>query len=280
MLPGTLPLLPVGGAGRSRPLSPPLCAVSPFHNNLYPEPGSGATAAAGFSYDIEVEFTHAYQRHLLTYLCQHQFQLLAYRGASGPQPLRAGLPTWFAKSFCGLVGPIQLSCQPRYKVYVCRQTKFELGDIVQPDLVSGALAPGATLVLDPAGRLRRSSEPAPAGSIALRNEMAAGTGAVTVGLAAPINGEYWPFCAFRCESKQEAVLTPHDEVALFAAPASLQPGTLVSHLDAPGSLLPFTSHTPFYTLTMRDDSHTLVADWPTLATPVAAGTSLARLLRM
>ena len=35
-LPGTLPLLPVGGAGRSRPLSPPLCAVSPFHDNLYP----------------------------------------------------------------------------------------------------------------------------------------------------------------------------------------------------------------------------------------------------
>ena len=133
-------------------------------------------------------------------LCQHQFQLLAYRGASGPQPLRAGLPTWFAKSFCGLVGPIQLSCQPRYKVYVCRQTKFELGDVVRPDLLSGTLAPGATLVLDPAGRLRRSSEPAPAGSIALRNEMAAGTGAVTVGLAAPINGEYWPFCAFRCES--------------------------------------------------------------------------------
>ena len=254
--------------------------MSPFHDHSYPEPGSGTTAAAGFSYDIAVEFTRAYQRHLLTYLCQHQFQLLAYRGASGPQPLRAGLPTWFAESFCGFVEPIRLNCQPCYKVYVSRQTEFGFGDVVQPDLVSGTLTLGTTLVLDPAGRLRRSQEPAPAGSVALRNEMAAGTGPVTVGLAAPINGEYRPFCAFRCDSQQEAVLTPHDEVALFAAPASLRSGTLVSHLDAPGSLLTFTNHTPFYTLTMRDDSHTLVADWPTLATPVAAGASLARLLRM
>ena len=210
---------------------------------------------ANFSYDIEVGFTHAYQRHLLTYLCQHQFQLLAYRGASGPPPLRAGLPTWFAESFCGFVEPIRLNCQPCYKVYVSRQTEFDFGDVVQPDLVSGTLTLGTTLVLDPAGRLRRSQEPAPAGSIALRNEMAAGAGPVTVGLAAPINGEYRPFCAFRSEPQQEAVLTPHDEVALFAAPSLLRPGALVSHLNAPGCLLTFAAHTPFYTLKYPDKSN-------------------------
>ena len=58
-----------------------------------------ALNSSGTIFSIDFDFGSADQRTILDYLQKNNYKLFGYKGASGPNQVSAGLPTWFAEPF-------------------------------------------------------------------------------------------------------------------------------------------------------------------------------------
>ena len=50
-------------------------------------------------FKIDFDFTSNEQKTILEYLQANNFKLMGYKGATGPNQVSAGLPTWFSEPY-------------------------------------------------------------------------------------------------------------------------------------------------------------------------------------
>lgn len=210
------------------------------------------------TYSMNFDFTSSDQRNVLTYLQANNYQLLAYKGADGPNILTVGLPTWFAVPFGNIFGLVDIDYTPMYKVYVFNQAKIAANTTIQMQVLSGELGLGNALTFNQDGSFSGSGE-APAGSINLKNDRPAGTPNVTVGLAGLVNlptgAQYLPFCAFTLPPQNSITMTPKETVAMFAARVSLQSGNVQAAAAAPGCSFVFSGSDTNFDLMIKDSTY-------------------------
>ena len=230
------------------------------------------------TYKILFDFTSQDQRTLLQYLQANNYQLLAYKGATGPNQVTAGLPTWFAQPFGSVFGSIEIDYTPQYKVYVYNSTVIGANTTIQMQAISGLVGLGKSLVFNADGSFSPGTVTAPTDGIVLQNNRPAGTPNVTVGLAAYINGQYLPFCAFTSTPQGSVAMTPHESVCLFAAMTSLQSGSVTAVATAPGVSFSFSAAAPVYTLAIAPSTYAVIGSGSSIVTDVNSGASLAQLL--
>lgn len=230
------------------------------------------------TYKILFDFTSDSQRQLLQYLQANKYQLLAYKGATGPQQVTAGLPTWFAQPFGSVFGSVEIDYTPQYKVYVYNSATIGANTTIQMQAISGLVGLGTALTINADGSFTPSTVSAPIDGIVLQNNMPSGNPNVTVGLAAYINGQYLPFCAFTSTPQGSVAMTPHESVCLFAAQLSLQSGSVTAAAAAPGVTFSFSAAAPVYNLAIAPSTYAVVGSGSSIVTTVSSGTSLAQLL--
>ena len=209
--------------------------------------------AAGTTYSMSFDFTSATEKKVLQYLQTNGYQLLAYRGASGPGQVGVGLPTWFALPFTSLFGKVEIDYTPTYKIYVFNQATIAVNTQIKMKILSNEVELGTAWKLEPDGIFLPNGS-APAGSIELTNERQSGTPNITVGLAGlvstPLGQQYLPFCAFTMRAQSTIRMQPKDDVAMFAAQVDLQSGTVQANAAAAGCIFTFNESHKSYQVTV------------------------------
>lgn len=230
------------------------------------------------TFTMNFDFTSASQQAVLDQLQAGDFTLLAYRGASGPSQVSAGLPTWFAVPFTNIFGVVQIAYTPQYKVYVFNQSTIAANTVIQMQVLSNEIGLGTALNFNEDGSFT-SAGSSPAGSITLNNLRPAGTPNVTVGLAGLVNlptgNEYLPFCAFTLTPQGSISMTPSENVAMMAAQLNLQSGNVQANASAPGCSFIFDSSDIAYQLMVTPSTLAITNQPGTLpVTPLSAGQAL------
>lgn len=231
-------------------------------------------------YTIDFDFSSSSQNTILKYLQDNNYKLMGYKGASGPNQVTSGLPTWFAEPFINMLPITEIEYEPLYKVYVSDQEVIGANTTVKVSAMSNEYPLGTSLIMDSAGNFTTNpADPAPAGTITIQNGRPAGTPNVTVGLAAKVNGEYSPFCAFTCTPEGSVNMAPTEKVCLFAAQTNLVSGSVVGATTTPGCSFDFDSSNIAYSLEMIPSTFgiTNVSGTSSVA-PVGSGASLVQLL--
>jgi hypothetical protein len=235
-------------------------------------------AVGGTIYTIGFDFTSNEQKSILQYLQANNYSLFGYKGASGPNQVAAGLPTWFKVPYVGVFGSVEIDYEPMYKVYVFNQAVIGTNTTIKMQAMSMEFPLGTALQFNPDGTFSKMGT-APAGTITVLNTRPAGTDNVTVGLAAKVNGEYQPFCAFTCTPQGSVSMAPNEKVCLFAAQTSLQSGSVLGNMTAPGCTFEFNSSNVNYNLLMIPSTYGIESAPGSLpVTAVSSGASLSQLL--
>jgi len=226
------------------------------------------------AYSMNFDFTSAPQLEVLQQLQDGNYTLLAYRGASGPRQIAAGLPTWFSVPFSEIFGLFDISYEPLYKVYVFNQAEVAANTVVQMQAISNEVPLGTALNFLEDGTFT-SAGTSPDGTITLTNQRPAGTNNVTVGLAGqvtlPSGTQYLPFCAFTVTPLGSVRMSPTENVAMMAAQLNLQSGNVQADASAPGCSFVFNSSAVDYDL-MVTPSTLAITNAPN-SLPVTALTS-------
>jgi len=241
---------------------------------------TASTASAGTIFNIKFDFTSASQKDILRYLQKNGYNLYGYKGAKGPRQVTAGLPTWFAVPYINLFGHVDIAYEPLFKVYVSQQSEIGPNTTLIVSEMSEEFPLGTSLIFNADGTFTtNSANPAPPGTISLLNNRLASTPNITVGLAAKVNGNYSPFCAFTLTPKGGLNMEPIENVCLFAAQTSLQSGSVVGQAAAPGCTFDFSATTIDYSLEMIPAIYGIKSGPGTNpVTKISAGDSLSELL--
>lgn len=227
---------------------------------------------------ISFDFTSADQRAILKQLQDGGYKLLGFKGASGPTQISAGLPTWFAEPFNDMFGQVEIDYEPLYKVFVYNKAVIAANTTIQMQALSDPIPLGSWLVFNQDGSFATGSAIAPNGSIVLNNNTAPGTPDITVGLAALVNGEYLPFCAFNSTPQGAITMTPHEEICLFAAQTDLVSGSVTGVAVTPGCEFSFSAENMEYDLAIAPSTFQIISAGGPAVTPVSAGSDLLELL--
>lgn len=234
--------------------------------------------AGGTVYTIGFDFTSQSQKTILQYLQANGYSLFGYKGATGPNQVSAGLPTWFKVPYSGVFGSVEIDYEPLYKVYVFNQATIGANTTIKMQAMSIEVPLGTALQFNPDGSFSQMGT-APDGMITVLNSRPAGTDNVTIGLAAMVDGAYQPFCAFTCTPQGSVSMAPNEKVCLFAAQTNLQSGSVVGNMTAPGCTFEFNSGSVNYNLQMIDSTYGIESAPGGLpVTEVSSGASLAQLL--
>lgn len=229
-------------------------------------------------FKIDFDFTSASQKAILGELQTAGYQLMGYKGASGPSQVTAGLPTWFVEPYGEMFGKVEIDYEPLYKVYVYNEATIGTNTTIQMESLSTEIGLGTAVTFNADGTFSTTNN-APAGIITLFNNRPANTSNVTVGLAAKVNGSYAPFCAFTCTPQGSVSMEPNEKVVLFAAKTDLVSGSVVGNAASPGCTFDFNASDIVYDLEMI--AHTYGITSAPLANPVteiSSGASLSKLL--
>jgi hypothetical protein len=252
--------------------------IAPSLNVYAAEPITEAMVAAAVSaastYTIEFDFRSAAEKAILTDLQKGKYQLLAYKGASGPSQVTAGLPTWFAMPFTNIYGDFKVNYTPVYKVYVYNEVDISEDTVITMDALSQEVTLGTALTFQPDGSFKIASSPAQPGAIKLTNNRPGGTTNLTVGLAAKINGVFAPFCAFTITPGGSINMVPHENVCMFAAQTSLQSGSVTASAAAPGSIIELVGSTQLYQLTIEESTFAVIGANGTVVTLIPSDQTL------
>lgn len=213
----------------------------------------------GTTYKIGFDFTTVDQRNNLDYLQNNNYQLLAYKGASGPNQVTAGIPVWFAEPFANMFGTVEIDYEPLYKVYVYNSAVIGEDTTIKMQILSDAIGLGTELIFNQDGSFTTGPTPVSAGSIMVKNNTAATTPNVTIGLAALINGQYLPFCAFTSTPQGAISMTPHETVCIFAAQTSLKSGSVTAAAASPGCSFSFSAAEQQFELAIADGTYQVVS---------------------
>lgn len=235
----------------------------------------------GTVYHMRFDFSSADQRAVLEKLQANHYQLIAYKGAQGPNQVSSGLPTWFSVPFGNIFGEVDISYAPKYKVYVFNQAVIAAYTTIEMQSLSDEVSLGTALNFTQAGAFTSAGSSGP-GSITLTNQRPAGTPNITVGLAGLVNiptgPQYLPFCAFTLTPLGSITMTPIEQVAIMAAQVNLQSGNVQANAAAPGATLTFSPSAINFDL-MVEDSTFQITNVPgtTPVQPLSSGQSLSYL---
>lgn len=211
-------------------------------------------------YSIDFNFTSAPQQAVLQYLQNNNYQLLAYKGATGPNQVTAGLPTWFAVPFGNIFGAVEIDYTPQYKIYVFNQATIAANTTIQMQSLSSEVGLGTALNFQPTGAFTSAGSSKP-GTITLNNQRPAGTPNITVGLAGLVNlpsgTQYLPFCAFTLTPMGSITMAPTENVAMMAAQVNLQSGNVQANASAPGCSFTFDSSKITYNLMVTPSTYAI-----------------------
>lgn len=233
---------------------------------------------ADTKYEIGFNFTNAKQKELLKYLQANQYQLIAYKGAKGPNQVSAGLPTWFSVPFGNMFGEVLIDYTPKYKVYVFNSTKIAANTVISTQVLSAEIGLGNTLCFEQDGSFTAAGASGD-GTITLRDNRPPGTPDVTIGLAGQVTlptGEvYLPFCAFTMTPQGSIIMEPMEQVAIMAARVNLQSGNVQAQASSPGCSFTFSEQTVNYELMVAESTYALIsAPGSAAVTPLSSGASL------
>lgn len=232
----------------------------------------------GTVYNINFDFTRADQKTILQYLQNNNYSLYGFKGASGPNQVKEGVPVWFTVPFEEMFGNVDIAYEPLYKVYAFNQHEIAPNTTIKMDALSIELPLGTSIEFNADGTFSNKKD-APAGSISIINQRPAGTPNITVGLAAKVNGIFQPFCAFTCTPQGSVNMAPHETVCLFAAQADLKSGSVVGNAAAPGCSFVFDSNRINYSLEMLASTYGINSTpGGTLVTTFGSNASLNELL--
>ena len=59
-------------------------------------------------FKIDFDFKSAEQKTILEYLQANKFKLMGYKGATGPNQVSAGVPTWFVEPYIEMFGRVKI----------------------------------------------------------------------------------------------------------------------------------------------------------------------------
>ena len=229
-------------------------------------------------YKIDFDFKSQKQDAILKDLQAGNYKLFGFKGATGPNQITAGLPTWFAKSYMEMFGEVEIDYEPLYKVYVFNQATIGLNMTIHMEALSAEVPLGTALTYNNDGSFSISSNARP-GTISLSNARSAGTSNITVGLAAKVNGQYAPFCAFTSTPQGVVVMEPNDKIALFASQYNLVSGSVIGNTLNSGCTFEFNHSSIKYDLEMMP-VHYGITNTPEglFVTEISTGTSLIHIL--
>lgn len=205
---------------------------------------------SGTVFTIDFDFSSADQQAILQQLQADGYSLLGYKGAKGDNQVTAGLPTWFVEPYLEMFGSVEIDYEPMYKVYVYNQASIGANTIIQMQAMSIPLPLGTAVTFNQDGTFSAVAGGAPAGIITVLNNRPANTLPVTVGLAAYVNGDYAPFCAFTSQPQNSVSMEPVENVCLFAAKTNQVSGSVVANAAAPGCTFDFDAASVNYNLQM------------------------------
>lgn len=219
-----------------------------------------ATKLTATPFSMSFDFTSAANQQILAQLQQGNFQLLAYRGATGPNQVSAGLPTWFAVSFGDIFGKVDINYIPKFKIYAFNQATIAANTTIQMQSLSDEVQLGTALNFTATGAFTSAGSSAPQ-TLTLVNQRPAGSPNITVGLAGEINlpsgSVFLPFCAFTLAPLNSITMAPTENVALMAAQVGLQSGNVQANASAPGCSFSFDDTTDAYDLQVLPSSFTI-----------------------
>ncbi len=234
----------------------------------------------GTIFNIDFNFAPATQNEILQYLQANDYKLMGYKGARGPGQVTSGLPTWFVLPFVDIFAQVNIEYEPLYKVYVSQQSTIGPNTSLQVSALSQEFPLGTSLIFNGDGTFTTDNDnPAPPGTISLLNNRVATTPNVTVGLAAKVNGEFSPFCAFTLTPQGSVNMEPMENACLFAAQTNLQSGSVVGQAATPGCLFDFNASHINYSLEMISRTFGILeVPETTPVTKITSGASLIQLL--
>jgi len=236
------------------------------------------------TFHMDFDFTTSDQKAVLAELQANNYTLLGYKGASGPNQLSVGTPTWFSVPFGNIFGAVDISYTPTYKVYVFSQSNIAVNTTIQMQALSGEVPLGSALTFQPDGSFVSGGiSGVPAASIGLKNNRPAGTPVVTVGLAGLVNtpsgSQYLPFCAFSLAPQNSIVMTPLENILLVAAQLNLQSGNVQGLVAAPGAQFTFSSSTQTFDLQVLPSTYQITnVPGTSPVTAVPSGSSINSLI--
>jgi hypothetical protein len=181
--------------------------------------------------------------------------------------------------FGNMFGQTQIQYRPQYKVYIYNQSQIAAQTEIVMQTLSKPTDLGNSLTFTPTGQFSSGNISNVAGdSIGVSNDRAAGTPAVTIGLAGlvstPSGEAYLPFCAFNLPPQNSIVMKPLEQVLLVAARLSLKSGSVQANLSAPGCMFEFDSGHQDYPLQIKDGTFALVSAGKSPVTPVSSGSTV------
>lgn len=210
------------------------------------------------TFKMNFDFRKADQTEILTYLQQNNFNLVAYKGAKGPNQLAAGLPTWFSVPFGHVFGDLDILYTPKYKVFVSQQGKIAANTVIDMKVLSEEIGLGTALSFEQNGKFTSAGSAKP-GTITVHNKRPPGTPNLNIGLAGLVNlptgAQYLPFCAFTVTPEGSINMEPTENVALMASQVNLQSGNVQAIATAPGCTFTFDASNTSYELEIVESSY-------------------------
>jgi len=201
-------------------------------------------------YKAAFDFGSLEQYQILQELQFNGYKLMGYKGASGPNQITCGLPTWFSESFTKMYGQIEIDCEPLYRVYVFEETDVRTYTTIEMQILSDEYPLGTALVLNSDGSFSVQEGSAPKGTITVLNDRPTGSKNITIGLASKILDQYAPFCAFNSIAQDTVCMRPNDKICLFIAQTNIAEGSMVKNLTGLGCTFEFNSSDVQYNLKM------------------------------
>jgi hypothetical protein len=233
------------------------------------------------TFTIEFDFTSASQKAVLAALQAQGYNLLAYKGAVGPNQLTSGVPTWFSVPYGDQFGKVDIEYKPQYKVYVSTQGNIAANTTIQMQSLSTPLALGSAQTFNSDGSFVSGGVAnVPLDSLGLFNNRPAGTPPLTVGLAGlvttPSGGtKYLPFCAFTLNPQGSIMMKPLETILLVAAQQSLESGNVQASVSAPGCTFAFNANAVEYDLQVMPSTFAItnLPGKPSVS-PVSSGSTI------
>lgn len=232
------------------------------------------------AFTMEFDFNSADQKAVLTSLQAQGYNLLAYKGAVGPNQLTVGVPTWFSVPFGTMFGLVDIDYTPLYKLYVTTQGNIAANTTIQMQSISTALPLGSAQTFNSDGSFVSGGvQNVPADSLGLFNNRPSGTPPLTVGLAGLVNtpsgSSYLPFCAFTLNPQGSIMMKPLETILLVAAQQNLQSGNVQANVSAPGCTFAFSASTIEYNLQVLASTYAItnIPGTPSVL-PVSSGSTI------
>jgi len=230
------------------------------------------------TFAIDFDFTSADQKAILAQLQNQGYSLLGYKGATGPNQVTTGVPTWFSVPFSSMFGQVDIDYTPLYQLYVFNQGTIAANTVISMSASSNPTTLGSALTFNSDGSFVAGGvSNVPAASLGLLNNT---SNTVTVGLAGLVNlpGSkpcYQPFCAFTLNPANSIVMTPLETILLVASQTKLQSGSVQAAVSAPGASFTFTSSTIEYDLQMVANTFAITNQPGTAPVlPVSSGSTI------